>query len=105
MNEFTADTESTWPPQQDGRLGMAVSSHVDERFHAMESELCSNADLCYPDAPFFDLYGATLDWEPLLERWYAPATQAEEIDISPYSPTTPTATGTSFTPSAGVTVY
>jgi hypothetical protein len=93
MKEATADTETMWPLQDDSCLTANATSYVDDYLQAIESELFCDSTLRCSDAPYPDLYGATVDWEPMLQRKYAPVTQTEQMDISPYSYTAPTAAG------------
>lgn len=93
MKEAAADTETLWPLQDEGCLTANAASYVDDYLQAIEFELCSDSALLCSDAPYPDLYGATVDWEPMLQRKYAPATQTEQVSISPYSYTVSNATG------------
>jgi hypothetical protein len=100
MKEATADTETMWPLQDDGCLTANATSYVDDYLQAIEFELYSDSALLRSDAPYPDLYGATVDWEPMLQRKYAPATQTDQMGSSPYSYTSPTARGMFPPPSA-----
>ncbi|KAI0573472.1 hypothetical protein Alg130_10076 [Pyrenophora tritici-repentis] len=82
MEEATADTETMWPFQDDGGLTANAMSYVNDY---LEANKC-NSTLLYPDAPYLDMDGATV------ESWYAPATQRQQTGILPYSCTVPTAT-------------
>ncbi|RYN87310.1 hypothetical protein AA0119_g12468 [Alternaria tenuissima] len=74
-----------WPLQDDSCLTTDATSYVDDYLQAIESELFCDSTLRCFDAPYPDLYGVTVDWEPMLQRQHAPATQTEQMDISPYS--------------------
>ena len=93
MEDDVADVDTIWPLQDDSFLTLDATSYVDDYLQAIESELCSDSALLCADAPFPDLYGATVNWEPMIQRKYAPATQTEQMSSSPYAYTAPAAVG------------
>lgn len=93
MKEATADTATMWPLQDDDCLTANATSYVDDYLQAIESELYPDSSLLCSDVPYPDLYGATVDWEPMLQRKYAPATQTRQMGGSPYSYAAPPAAG------------
>jgi hypothetical protein len=93
MEQDSANINIMWPHQDDGCLTVNATSYVDDYLQAIESELYSDGALLCADAPYLDLYGATVDWEPMLQRKYALATQTEQIGSSPCSYTVPAAVG------------
>jgi hypothetical protein len=93
MKEASADTETMWPLQDDSCLTANATSYVDDYLQAVESELFRDSTLMCSDAPYPDLYGVTVDWEPMIQRKYALTTQTEKMGSSPYSYTAPTAAG------------
>jgi len=85
-----------WPLQDDSSLTVDATSYVDDYLQAIESELCCDSALLCADGPFPDLYGATVNWEPMLQRKYAPN---EQMSSSPCSYIAPAAVGM-FRPSS-----
>ncbi|RYN80020.1 hypothetical protein AA0119_g13503 [Alternaria tenuissima] len=96
MEDDVADVDTMWPLQDDSFLTLDATSYVDDYLQAIESELCSDSALLCADAPFPDLYGATVNWEPMIQRKYAPATQTEQMSSSPYAYTAPAAVADQF---------
>jgi hypothetical protein len=97
MKEATADLATMWPLQDEVCLTAHATSYVDDCLQAIESELYSDSNLLCSDVHFPDLYGATVDWEPMLQRKYAPATRTDQTSSSPYSYSIPNSAGM-FTP-------
>ena len=93
MEEDSANIKTMWPHQDDSCLTFNATSYVDDHLQAIESELYSDSSLLCADAPYPDLYGATVDWEPMLQRKYAPGTQNEQRSSSTSSYTAPAAVG------------
>ncbi|OWY49380.1 hypothetical protein AALT_g11048 [Alternaria alternata] len=77
-----------WPLQDESSLTVDATSYVDDYLQAIESELCCDSGLLCTDGPFPDLYGATVNWEPMLQCKYAPT---EQMSNSLYSYTAPAA--------------
>jgi hypothetical protein len=93
MEEDTAATDTMWPLQDDSCLTVNAMSYVDDYLQAVESELYSDSTLLCSDVLYPDLYGATVDWNPMLQRKYAPVMQTEQEGGSPYAYTASTAAG------------
>jgi hypothetical protein len=93
MEEAPASTDTIWPLQDEGDLTANAMSYVDDYLQAIEFEQCFDSALLGSDVPYPDLYGATVDWETVLQRKYAPAIRREQFTSSPCFYTTPSAAG------------
>ncbi|KAJ5052527.1 hypothetical protein J3E74DRAFT_295620 [Bipolaris maydis] len=82
--EATADIDIIWPLQDDSCLTANAEAYVDDYVQAIEFEQYFDSTLMGSDTLYPDLYGATVDWEPVLQRKYAPETRTEHLSSSPF---------------------
>lgn len=99
MEEVTTDEAILWPLQDEGYLMANATSYVDDYLQAFELEQYFDSTLLSPDALYPDLYGATVDWETVLQREYAPVTRTEQLNSSSSFYINPTEAGM-FLPSS-----
>ncbi|KAJ6192076.1 hypothetical protein J3E72DRAFT_273735 [Bipolaris maydis] len=83
MEEATTNEAILWPLQDEDYLTANATTYVDDYLQAVEIERYFDNTLLSPDALYPDLYGATVDWETVLQRKHAPVTRTEQLDSSP----------------------
>ena len=73
LSQGTFNIDKMWPIEDEGCLTTDAMSYVDNYLQSIKSEMefdAYEATLLCPDAPYPDFYGATVDWDQMLQAGY-----------------------------------